>query len=321
MLILVNILPYFGWGFATILLLRPLIGAWAVVVAVPILAYPLYAWLYADRVVAKSAGFRPPTWLQERYFEFLELDHRILTHPSLAVAAGVVAGGRGKTFLLTAGLTRYLTDTEIINLVRALDSRDNRSVFHWTFHMATAGAMQFLAAPKQDFGSQWLRAVVVSAAIISALTASLIVVYVNVLSGALPLWLSIATLLIPLFVLVAWVGWSAGVLLMSRWSALRWNNTVWVSDMKLRPMSKAERGFGNEGLRLLSAGLVSATDIPEHREEQEYEDSPVADDLRQGAYETWSGHESGDSAEVDLPGSHGGQFIEQDKPSWQSYVG
>lgn len=264
MVVLLNIIPFLGWGAAVTALLWPLLGVSSLLVALPIFAYPVAAWFWADTILARQAEFRPPTGLQSKYFEFLGITERVWTHPSLIVAAGVVAGPKERTILLTAGLTRYLNDQEIKSLVKQLAARPHPAVFSWTYHLATSGALMFSATPKRDFSSEWLRLMLVSAVVVASLTGALLIIFINALSGALPLWLAVAALLVPFFVLVAWVGWSTGATFLSKVTAQKWNHAIWVSAIRLRPMERPKDGYHR--LHLLYAGLVEGHDIPEIRQ-------------------------------------------------------
>ncbi len=264
MLILFNVLPFVGWAVGLMALLWPFLGVWAVLVASPVLGYLVYAWFHADKVVASQAEFRPPTGLQARYFDFLGIREDIWTHPSLCVAAGVLCGPKRRTLLMTAGLTRYLTDEEIKNVVKGLTARPHGRVFRWTFHLATGGAMLFSSTSKREFSSDWFRIMFVSSAVIASLTVAMLSIYVNALNGALPIWMAVAALLIPFSALVVWVGWSTGAMILSRRGAQKWNRTVWVSSHRLQPMARPVSGYHR--IHLLYPGLVEGLDIPEHRE-------------------------------------------------------
>lgn len=277
MVVFLNILPFLGWGVAVAAVLWPFLGAWAVVPASPIFAYPVVAWLRADTIVARQAEFRPPTGLQSKYFEFLEITERVWTHPSLCVAAGVVAGPKERTILMTAGLTRYLNDEEIKALVKQLSARPHASVFGWTYHLATGGALLFSATPKRSFSSEWLRLILVSATVIGSLVVALLVIFINSLSGALPLWLAVMALLLPLFALVLWTGWSIGATLVTRLAAQKWNHAIWVSAIRLRTMERPKDG--RQRFHLLYPGMVEGFDIPEHREAQPGVDKLGLDDV------------------------------------------
>ncbi len=272
MVILLNILPFLGWGVAVAALLWPLLGGWAIAPAVPIFAYPVIAWFRADMIVARQAEFRPPTGFQVKYFEFLGITERVWTHPSLCVSAGVVAGPKERTILMTSGLTRYLNDEEIKNLVKQLAARPHAAVFGWTYHLATGGALLFSATPKRNFSSEWVRLILVSTVVIGSLMVALMVIFINSLSGALPIWLAVAALLLPFFALVLWVGWSVGATLLTRLAAQKWNHAIWVSAIRLQPMERPKDG--RQRFHLLYPGMVEGLDIPEHRESE-----PVADQL------------------------------------------
>ncbi len=263
MIALLNMIPFLIWGSAIAYLLWPSLGPWAMVVAAPVFSYPVYAFFRADRIIAGQAGFRPPSPLQRRYFDFLELDCEILTHPTLAVSAGVVAAANRKTILVTAGLTRCLKDHEIKKLVKGLAARDHTLVFAWTYHMATAGAMSFVVTPKYDYSSQWARLLLSSALVVGSLIGVILVAYINALNGAIPMIAAVMALLLPLSVVVGWLVWSAGVMIMSFWAANGWNKRIFLGELILKPMAAPE--FSHSRLHLLRHGLVEIRDLSEDR--------------------------------------------------------
>jgi hypothetical protein len=70
--------------------------------------------------LAGKAGFRQPTLVQKRYLDYLGIIPKVWTHPSMSVAAGIVASARHPLILLTSGALKELSDDDIRLLVERL---------------------------------------------------------------------------------------------------------------------------------------------------------------------------------------------------------
>lgn len=240
--------------------LWPYTGAFSLIVPAVIIVYLTNAWTNADMIVAAKAGFRPPTLVQQRYFEHLGTGQTIYTHPSLLPIAGVLVSSRRRLIILTSGALKELPEGEVRRLVAELSSRDAKAVFAWTFHLATGARRLFTKPDKDDPQANWGRktvAVGLIGGVMTIVMAVLIAAPISMVIGrAIDISRIVPVLWAPFVAAALWYTWQRVNAALIKPGAAGWNTAISLEKVVFRPMSEPLGGHPN--LVLMRSGLLLA---------------------------------------------------------------
>lgn len=259
-MILFDIISHLLISLFVIVVLWPYLGAVSVFVVLIAVAYLVNAWMDADLIVARKAGFRRPTLVQQRYLEYLDTGQEVFTHPSLLPIAGTLASSKRQLILLTTGLINELSENDMGSLIGELSSIDNRPISRWTFHLATGGVSLFSRVDRDDLQDRWGHKTLMVGVIGGVVTTTMALLIAAPISMAFGRPIDISPVLpvfwLPLIYLVARFVWRRVHAMLIKTAAGDWNRPITLEKATLMPMSIQLGGHAN--LNLLRHGLLIA---------------------------------------------------------------
>lgn len=257
LIVVLDILTYLGIGAGIAGIWWPISPPVSVVFICLPIVFLIYAWYNAHHMVAARAGFSRPSLVQGRYLDHLGTVTEVWTSPSPVPVVALVASSRHRLALLTNGALEDLTDDDLHLLIERLESRNHRSVFYWTYHLATHGIGASTSSLWEDITAAWWRIFLFAAAVFALMVTTIIMLSSTIMWPAAdkppiePAFLPFGLFALYFVLKYLWSLTSEGF---SHIGAAGWNDPIEVSVGTFWPVSNPEKV--QQKLRFLQKGLI-----------------------------------------------------------------